>query len=131
LRELLGYSLLNIDALRPEMTVQVDDEDVMIWAESYDPVDSTVMFTYDDGPLQGQAAVVRKGRAFSIGAFSPILIGRVLAHVLTEAGIRVTPLDDGLRVSHRGSYTIWLNFNPDDRRLPDGRSMGPVSFLID
>jgi len=131
LRALLGYSLLNVDALRPEMTIQVDDEEVMIWAESYDPIDSDVMFTYDDGPLAGQAAVVRKDRAFSIGAFSPILIGRVLAHVLTEAGIPVEPLDEGLRVSRRGDRTIWMNFNPDDRRLPDGRQMGPVSFLID
>ena len=131
LRSLLGYSLLNVDALRPEMTVQVDDEEVMIWAESYDPVHAEAMFAYDDGPLEGQAAVVRKGRAFSIGAFSPILIGRVLALVLTEASIRVTPLDDGLRVSRRGDNTIWMNFNPDDRRLPDGRTMGPVSFLID
>ena len=131
LRGLLGYSLLNVDALRPEMRVQVDDEEVMIWAESYDPLDAEVMFTYDDGPLQGQAAVVQKGRAFSIGAFSPILIGRVLAHVLTEAGIPVIPLDEGLRVSRRGDQTIWMNFNPDDARLPDGRMMGPVSFLID
>jgi beta-galactosidase len=131
LRDMLGYSLLNVDALRPEMRVQVDDEEVMIWAESYDPVDAEVMFTYDDGPLKGQAAVVRKGRAFSIGAFSPILIGRVLAHVLTEAGIPVTPLDEGLRVSRRGANTIWMNFNSDERRLPDGRMIGAVSFLID
>jgi beta-galactosidase len=89
------------------------------------------MFTYDDGPLKGQAAVMRKGRAFTIGAFSPILMGRVLAHVLTEAGIDVTPLDDGLRVSRRGEQTIWMNFSEDDHRLPDGRTIAPVSFLIE
>jgi beta-galactosidase len=131
LRDLLGCSLLNFDALRPRMTVTVDDEEVTLWAESYGSERAEVMFRYDNGPLKGQAAVVRNGRAFTIGAFSPILIGRVFAHVLTEAGIDVTPLDDGVRVARRGERTVWLNFAEDDHRLPDGRTIDPVSFLID
>jgi beta-galactosidase len=131
LRTALGCKLLNFDALRPQMRVHVDEEEVLLWAESYKADGADVMFTYDDGPLKGQAAVLRKGRAFTIGAFSPILMGRVLAHVLTEAGIDVTPLDDGLRVSRRGEQTIWMNFSEDDHRLPDGRTIAPVSFLIE
>jgi beta-galactosidase len=131
LRELLGCSLLNFDALRPKMTVTVDDEEVTLWAESYGSERAEVMFRYDNGPLKGQAAVVRNGRAFTVGAFSPILIGRVFAHVLTEAGLDVTPLDDGVRVARRGDRTVWLNFAEDDHRLPDGRTIDPVSFLID
>jgi beta-galactosidase len=131
LRDLLGCSLLNYDALRPKMVVLVDDEEVVLWAESYRTDRAEVMFRYDDGPLKGQAAVVRKGRAFTIGALSPILIGRVFAQVLTGAGLEVTPLDDGVRVSRRGQQTIWLNFAEDDHRLPDGRTIDPVSFLID
>ena len=75
--------------------------------------------------------MVRKGRATTIGALSPILIGRVFAHVLTEAGLHVTPLEDGLRVARRGERTVWLNFDEDDHRLPDGRTIDGVSFLID
>ena len=131
LRDLLGCSLLNFDALRPKMSVTVDDEEVTLWAESYRTERAEVMFRYDNGPLKGQAAVVRNGRAFTIGAFSPILIGRVFAHVLTEAGLDVTPLDDGVRVARRGDRTVWLNFAEDDHRLPDGRTIDPVSFLID
>jgi hypothetical protein len=43
----------------------------------------------------------------------------------------VIPLDDGLRVARRGDRTIWLNFDQDDHRLPDGRAIDAVSFLID
>jgi beta-galactosidase len=132
LRDLLGCSLANYDALRRGMSLRVDDEDVLLWAESYRATGGDVLFTYDDGPLSGQAAVIRNGMAVTIGAFSPILIGRVLAHVLTEAGLDVIPLEDGLRVSRRGDHTIWMNFDhEDEHRLPDGRVIDPVSFLID
>lgn len=127
----LGYRLLNFDGLREGMTLTVDDEEVTDWAESYIADQSDVMFTYDEGPLAGQAAAIRSGPCYSIGAFSPILIGRLLAHVLTEAGIPVVALDEGLRRSIRGDRTIWMNFNDDPRRLPDGREIGEVSFLID
>jgi beta-galactosidase len=131
LRDLLGCTLANYDGLRKDMTVTVDDEEVLLWAESYQTIDADVMFRYDDGPLTGQPAVVRKGRVFTIGAFSPILIGRVFAQVLTQAGMDVIPLDDGLRVARRGDRTIWLNFDQNDHRLPDGRAIDAVSFLID
>ena len=41
------------------------------------------------------------------------------------------PLDDGLRVSRRGGQRIWTNWHEDDRRLPDGRTIRGVSFLIE
>jgi beta-galactosidase len=130
LRGLLGCSLLNFDGMWPGMTVEVDEEQVTTWAESYRPEAGHALFTYDDGPLKGQAAVVRNGNAITIGALGPILIGRVLAMALTEARIPVHVLDEGLRVSRRGGRTIWMNFNEDQRRLPDGRMIDGVSFLI-
>jgi len=36
-----------------------------------------------------------------------------------------------VRVARRGDRTVWLNFAEDDHRLPDGRTIDPVSFLID
>jgi beta-galactosidase len=130
LRSVLGCSLLNFDGLWPDMSVEVDGEEATIWTESYRLDGGQALFTYDDGPLKGQAAVVRNRNAITIGALSPILIGRVLAMALTEAGIPVQVLDEGLRVSHRGDRTIWMNFNGDQRRLPDGRMIEGVSFLI-
>lgn len=131
LRALLGCTLANFDSLRSGMSLTVDDEEVLLWAESYQTDGAEVMYRYDNGPLHDQAAVIRNGRAFTIGAFSPILIGRVLAHVLTEAGLDVIPLEDGLRVARRGDRVVWLNFDHDDHRLPDGRAIEAVSFLID
>ena len=130
LRDLLGCSLLNVDGLRPGMTVQVDDEEVTRWAEAYRLHDGSAMHTYDDGPLAGQAAVVRKGNVMTIGALSPILIARMLAHMLVEAGIAVTPLEEGVRVARHSGMPVWMNFTEDDVALPDGRRLGPVSYVV-
>ena len=101
-----------------------------MWAEAYRLIDGQAVHTYDDGPLAGEAAVVRKGNVITIGALSPILIARMLAHALVEAGIEVTPLDEGVRVSRTGGLTVWMNFTEDDATLPDGRALGPVSYSI-
>ena len=72
--------------------------------------------------------VQREGKTFT-AELAPTRDGCRLS--VTIAGIDVTPLDDGLRVSRRGEQTIWMNFSEDDHRLPDGRTIAPVSFLIE
>jgi beta-galactosidase len=130
LRELVGYRLLNFDGMRPGLTVRAGGHVVETWAESYKPVGSEVLVTYDDGPLAGQAALVRNGRVYSVGAWSASLLETVLTAVLTEAGVPVTRLPEGVRVSHRGGTEIWMNFNQEPATLPDGTTMGPVSFWL-
>jgi beta-galactosidase len=112
------------------MQVQVDGEDVSIWAESYRTTTASASFAYDDGPMAGEAAVVRNGSVLSVGALSPLLIARVLAQVVTEAGIPAVALDEGVRVSRRGDIEIWMNFNDDSVRTPGGQEIPPVSFLV-
>ncbi|HEY7036756.1 MAG TPA: beta-galactosidase [Thermomicrobiales bacterium] len=128
LRGLVGHRLLNFDGMRPGLTVRAGGHLVETWAESYEPAGAEVLVTYDDGPLTGQAAVTRHGNAFSVGAWSETLLGSVLAQVLTEAGVAVTPLPEGVRVSRRGGSEVWMNFNPEPATLPDGATIGPVSF---
>src|SRR5215211_4709202 len=128
LRGLVGHRLLNFDGMRPGLTVRADGHVVETWAESYEPTGADVLMTYDDGPLAGQAAVTRHGNALSIGAWSVALLESVLSQVLTEAGIPVTPLPEGVRVSRRGDAEIWMNFNQEPATLPDGATIGPVSF---
>ena len=64
----------------------------------------------------------------SVGAWSATLLGSVLAQVLTEAGVAVTPLPEGVRVSRRGGTEVWMNFTQEAATLPDGSAIGPVSF---
>lgn len=128
LRPLVGYSLLNFDGMRPGITVHVDGHVVETWAEAYRPIDAHVLRTYADGPLAGEAAVVRSGNALSIGAWSAPLVTETLAGVLAEAGIPAVPLPEGVRVCRRGALEIWLNFNQEPAALPDGSTLAPVSF---
>jgi beta-galactosidase len=127
LRALLGCSLLDFDSLRPGLTVRAGGHLVGTWAESYRLTDGTAEATYDDGPLAGLPAVVCHGNARTVGAWSPSLVGEVLARTLTEAGVPITPLPDGVRVSRRGDLLIRMNFNQETARLPDGTELGPVS----
>ena len=48
---------------------------------------------YADGPMEGEAAVVRHGNAVTIGAWSPDLIREVLAGLLAERGLRVAVVE--------------------------------------
>ena len=63
LRDLVGHALLNFDGMRPGLTVHAGGHVVETWAEAYRPTTGTALFAYDDGPLAGQAAVVRNGNA--------------------------------------------------------------------
>ena len=130
LRELVGHALLNYDGMRPGLTVRAGGHEVVTWAESYRPTTGTALASYDDGPFAGEAAVVRNGNAVSIGAWGPTLIGEVLTGVLDEVGVPHLSLPDGVRVSRRGAGTIWMNFNESEAQLPDGSTIGPVSYQI-
>ena len=130
LRGLVGHRLLNFDGMRPGLTVRAGGHAVETWAESYEPAAADVLVTYDDGPLAGQAAVTRHGSALSVGAWSATLLESVLARVLTEAGVPVTPLPEGVRVSRNGGAEVWMNFNQEPATLPDGTTIGPVSFQL-
>jgi beta-galactosidase len=130
LRELVGHALLNYDGMREGLTVRAGGHVVEIWAEAYRPTTGSVQVAYDDGPLAGEAAVVRNGNAISIGAWSDSLVTKVLTGFLEEAGIPHAQLPAGVRVSRRGASEIWMNFNELESRLPDGSTIEPVSFQI-
>lgn len=127
LSELLGVKLLQFDSLRPTITQKVDEFTAHGWAESYRLNGAETLFTYTGGPLDGQAAVTRKGNAVTIGAHSEALIGRVLAEVLTSAGIQVTPMPEGVRLSRRAGKTLVQNWNPGEVEW-NGQKLGAVSY---
>ncbi|MCC2628337.1 MAG: Beta-galactosidase, partial [Thermomicrobiales bacterium] len=101
---------------------------VETWAESYEPLGGEVTHTYADGPVAGQAAVVRNGNVTTVGAWSPSLIAEILTTLLAELQIPTTQLPDGVRVARRGAITTWMNFNLEPVTLADGTTLSPVSF---
>ena len=124
----LGCSLRNVDSLRPGLTCHVGGHEVEIWAESYTPRGGETVHRYTDGPMAGDAAVIRHGNAVTLGAWSPTLIREVLAGLLRARDIPQQVLPEGVRVARRGDLATWLNFNQAPAELPDGTMLEPVSF---
>ncbi|PTA69667.1 beta-galactosidase [Deinococcus arcticus] len=133
LSDLLGARLSLYDSLRPGLTQGVSglgaSFEAHTWAESYRPLGAQVLATYAGGPLNGEAAVIRRGQATVIGAHSEALIGAVLAEVLTTAGVPVTPLPEGVRLSRRAGQVLVQNWNPEPTEW-NGRMLPPVSFQV-
>lgn len=133
LAELLGSKLLNFDSLRPGLSVRVEGPDhatdVTAWAESYRLNGADAVYTYQDGPQQGQAAVVRRGNVTVIGANSEELIRSVLAGELRSAGLEAERLPEGVRLSRRAGRTLVQNWNAAEVQYA-GRTLAPVSFTL-
>lgn len=127
LSDLLGVKVLQYDSLRPTISQQVGDFTAHGWAESYRLNGAEALYTYTGGPLHGEAAVTRKANVTVIGAHSPELIGTVLAGVLSSAGVSVTPLPEGVRLSRRAGKTVVQNWNPQSVQW-NGLELAPVSF---
>lgn len=130
LRPLLGWSLLNVDGLRQGLTVRAGGFPVGTWAEAYRLHEAEALIRYDDGPLAGEAAVVRRGNAVTVGAWSAGLVTHVMERLLEEAGIATVRLPDGVRRAVRGSREVWLNFGVTPCRLPNGRIVGPLGYAV-
>ncbi|MCD0158749.1 beta-galactosidase, partial [Deinococcus sp. 6GRE01] len=113
LAQLTGARLLNFDSLPAGMSQQVGSYRADLWAESYVPEDpaTEVLHRYEGGPLDGEAAVTRRGLVTLIGAHSPGLIGEVLAGALRAANIPTVNLPEGVRLSRRGEVTLLQNWN--------------------
>ncbi len=130
LRGLLGWSLLNVDGMRPGLGCAAGGHPVETWAEAYRLHGAEALARYDDGPLAGEAAVARNGNAIAVGAWSAGLVRSVLASVLTEIGVPALDLPEGVRVARRGGSACWMNFNQHPATLPDGTVLGPVAFEV-
>ncbi len=128
LRGLLGCFLRNFDGMRPGMAVRVGAHAVETWAESYALDGGDATHPYADGPLAGEAAVVRHGNATTVGAWSGSLVTEILAGVLAEWGVATVALPAGVRVARRGGVATWMNFRQEEVALPDGTRLGAVSF---
>ena len=133
LAELLGVRPLNFDSLPAGLTQEVTLGEgahaAWLWAETYAPQDAQVLATYAGGPLDGHAAVTRRAHVTVIGAHSDTLIQGVLGDVLHDAGIEVTPLPEGVRISRRGDHTLVQNWTAQTQTWR-GHVLPPVSSLL-
>ena len=133
LATLLGSRLMNFDSLRPGLSVRVEGPDhaadVHTWAESYRLNGAEAVYSYVDGPQQGQAAVVRHGNVTVIGAHSEELISRVLAGELRAAGQTAERLPEGVRLSRRAGRMLVQNWTQEAASY-GGQTLAPVSFTV-
>ncbi|MFM8594454.1 MAG: beta-galactosidase [Chloroflexota bacterium] len=130
MRDVLGCALRNFDGMRPGLTCHAGGHEVGTWAEAYRLTTGSAAMVYEDGPMKDEAAVVRNGNAWTIGAWSESLVRDVLERVLSDAGVATTALPDGIRVSRRGQIETWMNFNEVPTARPGGTVMPAVSFEV-
>ncbi len=127
---LLGCRVLNVDGLPPGMVVRAAGHEAGIWAESYRLARGEAAVRYDDGPLAGDAAVVRSGAVTTVGAWSGTLVRSLLRDELAALGVATLELPDGVRVSRRAGRTVWTNFTEASVTLDGGMTLAPVSYRI-
>ncbi|WP_027480645.1 beta-galactosidase [Deinococcus pimensis] len=129
-KDFFGGRSLNFESLRPGLTVRAGGHAVTQWAEGYEPAPGTrTLITYEGGPLAGQAAVMRRGNVVTVGAHSPELLHALLADLAREAGVDVTPLPEGVRLSRRSGHTVVANWNADPVEF-EGLTLPGVSWRL-
>lgn len=128
-KDFFGARALNFESLRPGLSVKVGGHTAERWAEAYGPLGADVLAHYDDGPLQGEAAAVRRGTVVTVGAFSAGLVWELLLRLATEAGLNPTPLPEGVRLSRRAGQTVVMNFNAETAQF-EGRELKGVSWQL-
>ncbi|THF70290.1 beta-galactosidase [Deinococcus sp. Arct2-2] len=145
LTELIGAKLGQYDSMRPGLSQEIRGTadqtfEAQYWAESYrlsaadggdDGAAAEALYRYVGGPLDGQAAVIRRaagqGQLTVIGAHSPDLIRTVLEDVLAGVNVPTTRLPDGVRISRRAGHTLVQNWLPTAVEW-QGKTLAPVSF---
>jgi beta-galactosidase len=130
LRQLAGVRLRSAEGLRPGLRVHVSGHEIIVWAESYEPVGGAAALAhYDDGPLAGEAAVVRRDNVTTIGAWSGSLVAEVLQTLAEELDMEPLRLPDGVRRNRHPAGDVWQNWT--DRRVvaPGGIELPPVSTV--
>jgi len=113
-KDFFGARCLNFESLRPGLTVRAARHETTAWAEGYEPLGhASVLATYDDGPLRGQAAVVRHANTVTVGAHANTLILDVLKTLAAEAELAPALLPGGVRVSRRAGRALIQNWNAE------------------
>jgi len=135
LSEIIGGQPINFDSLRPTLKQQVVDRngnvshEAELWCESYSTKSENTLFSYQQGPLDGQAAVVSCGSVITIGALSKTLIEQVISQSCSKQGIECEKLPEGIRRTIRGDSTLWVNFNNEDVAW-NGMLIPAVGYLL-
>ncbi len=127
-KEFFGARLLNFESLCPGLTVRAGGHLTESWAEGYEPLPGAgVLVAYEDGPLTGRAAAVRRGNVVTVGAHSSGLIWELLLRLSGEAGLNPEALPEGVRLSRRGDKSLLQNWNAGEATW-NGRTLPGVSW---
>lgn len=136
LAPIIGGKLINFDSLRPTLQQDVQEEDdsncsftASLWCESYDVDSAKVLYSYRQGPLHGQAAVIQYKQTITIGALSKGLIKTIIKEQCEQLSIKTEEMPDGVRVTDCGSHELVVNFN-QQRSSWKGMALLPVDYKL-
>jgi beta-galactosidase len=138
LAHIIGGRLGNFDSLRPTIKqsimaegIQNDQHVAQLWCESYKAEDATILYRYQDGPMENLAAVLQRDKVITVGALSESLIQTLLRKQCHAAGIAAldTTMPEGIRQTHYGDKTLLVNFN-QSAVVYAGQTLEPVSYKL-
>ena len=118
LSKLLPMKVQRVESLRPGTPMVIATKDAALtgrdWREDV-ATQAEVLGHFDDG----HPAWIRSGKRDYL-AFAPTqsALGEVLADATARAGLAVTLLAEGVRISHRGGFMVAINYAPEPRPVP-------------
>jgi beta-galactosidase len=150
LASVLPMRVWRVESLRPNVTEPVrlagsaslDDGAGRHWRDLIEKTDAAgeVALEVRARFADGHPAYVRSGAIhYFASIFDDVLTTRLFAGVAREAGLDVTALGDGLRISRRGALTYVLNYGEQAHTLADiaddafvigSREIGPQGVAV-
>ena len=116
----LDCRVVAVESLRPDMPVKLAGGGaVRGWLETIETSDDVLERTEDGAPV-----IVRSGdRLYVGGRLDAAALGRLYGGLLAEAGVRMTPMPDGVRQRTIGATSYVFNYGAGEaligaRRLP-------------
>lgn len=139
LRPLSGVRIERVDALRPGIEGHVklagSEYAFSTWADLLEPEDAETMASYRVPAYAGAAALTRRaegrGACLTLGALGgPELLAAILTPLLSESGVAVSPMPEGVRMSRVGRGTL-VNFNAKEAAVGGVRVPGFGAAFVD
>jgi beta-galactosidase len=132
--DILGVQMLNVDSLRPGLKQTVTSSNnsnikhnASLWCESYELKSAVAKYVYFGGPQANKAAVTKKDNMTLVGALSDTLLTEIVSLCLSELGIKMTTLPQGVRVTRRSGKRVLFNFNEEEVQW-QGSKVAGVSY---
>lgn len=120
LRDLLGFRVLAVSSLRPGLKAHVTGSlrgTFIKWSERVECYAGTdIVSRFESG---APAIVKNKNTISLLGWPDPDLLGDVMRHAASEAGLDLFSVPDTVRIRRRGEFVFAINYGDDAWTPPD------------